>query len=156
MTTTARLAAVFALAAAAACASNPSAPAEPGPVRLTAQINRIQIARGATATAIFRLENTTDRPVTLHFNSACQVRPFIVSRPGDAVVYPAGGSWACAQVVTEVTLAPRSVIDTELTVISGASTPDHVGLAPGDYAFFARLDSREISLESDRVTLQVL
>lgn len=155
MTARTGLLAVLALAS-AACASNPSAPAGPSPVRLTAQINRIQVARGATATAIFRLENPTDTPVTLHFSSACQVQPFIVTRPADTVVYPAGGSWACAQVLSEVTLAPHSVIDTELVVINGATTPGHVGLAPGDYAFFARLNSREASLESDRVTLQVL
>ena len=44
----------LAFAAVPSCAANVTGPDRPGPVRLTAHINRIQIAPLATATATFR------------------------------------------------------------------------------------------------------
>lgn len=147
---------VVIVALAAGCAANPSGPQPTGQVRLTAHVNRIQIARGATAVATFRVENGTGGTVTLHFSSGCQVMPFIVTRPGNQFVYPSTGGWVCTQALTELTLPPNGVSVTEVTVINGATTPDAVGLAPGTYEFYARLHSSEMTLESERVILEVL
>lgn len=144
-----------ALAVAIACGSSPNAPEQTGPVRLTAQINRSEIAAGGTAVATFRLENVTGNPITLNFPSSCQVRPFIARRASNEVIYPSGGGWVCLTVVTSLTLAPRSVTVTELNLIAGAGAFDQVALAPGEYALFARLESHEHTLESPRVMLTV-
>lgn len=144
-----------ALFAAASCAARVTGPDHTGPVRLTAHVNRIQIASLATATATFRVENGSPNTVTLHFNSGCQIMPFIVKQPNQ-VVYPAGGGWACTLALTELTLPPNGVSIVEVTVINGSSQGELVGLAPGDYVLYARLDSQELELESERVTLQVL
>lgn len=149
---------VLALAALAApaCGASPAAPPQTGPIRLTAQVNRIQVTPGTTAVATFRLENVTANTVTLNFSSSCQILPFIVKRPANQVVYPAGGGWACAQVLTSITLPPHGVTVREITVTSGVQAFDLVALPPGDYAFYARVESVEYTLESERVALQVL
>jgi hypothetical protein len=143
------------LAAAVACGSSPTSPDQTGPVRLTAQINRTEITTGGTAVVSFRLENVTANPITLNFPSGCQVQPFIAKRPSNDVIYPGGGGWVCPAVVTSLTLAPHSVSVTELNVGAGAAAFDIVSLAPGEYSFFARVESREHTLESPRVTLTV-
>ena len=144
-----------ALAAVIACGSSPTSPDQAGPVRLTAQVNRTDITSGGTAVVSFRLENVTANPITLNFPSSCQVQPFIARRPANDVIYPSGGGWVCAQVVTSLTLAPHSVTVTELNVGAGAAAFDLVSLAPGEYSFFARVASFERTLESPRVTLTV-
>ena len=63
---------------------------------------------------------------------------------------------ACAQVLTSITLPPHGVTVREITVTSGAQAFDLVALPPGDYAFYARVESVEYTLESERVALQVL
>jgi hypothetical protein len=146
---------VIALAA-PACGASPAAPPQTGPVRLTAHVNRIQVTPGATAVATFRLENVTANTVTLNFGSSCQILPFIVKPPANQVVYPAGGGWACAQVLTSITLPPHGVTVREITVTSGVQAFDLVALPPGDYAFYAKVESVEYTLESERVALQVL
>ena len=140
----------------AACASNPNAPGQTGPVRLVAHIDRIQIASGAVATATFRIENDSAQTVTMHFNSGCQILPFIARQPSGQVVYPADGGWVCTLALTEITLPPGGAAIREVTVVNGPSQRELVGLAPGHYVFFARIQSQEYTLESPRVTLQVL
>ena len=140
----------------AACASNPNSPEQTGPVRLTAHVNRSQITPGATATATFRLENGTGQTITLHFNSGCQILPFVARQPAGQVVHPTGGAWMCTAALTEVTLPPNGVAIREVTVVNGPSQGEIVGLSPGDYVFFARIQSREYTLETERVALQVL
>ncbi|MEX2270653.1 MAG: hypothetical protein WD690_04250 [Vicinamibacterales bacterium] len=151
-----RSALVLFVVLASACGASVTGPGQVGPVRLTAHVNRIQIAPGATAVVTLRLENLTSSPVTLDFGSACQVMPYVVRRPGNEIVYPSGGGWGCAAVVTSLTLPANGVVDRELEVIAGETSGDRVGLLPGDYVFFARLHDRVYKLESNRVTLQVL
>lgn len=145
----------LALVAGVSCSVNVNGPDQTGPVRLTAHINRIQIAPLATATATFRVENGSPTTVTLHFSSGCQIMPFIAKQPNQ-VVYPAGGGWACTLALTELTLPPNGVSIVEVTVVNGPSQGEQVGLTPGDYVLYARLKSQEYELESERVTLQVL
>lgn len=161
---TRRIIAAAALALGAGCASAPTLPPQTGPVRLTAAINRAQIARGGTATVSFRLQNVTSRAVTLEFGTGCQVMPYVLRSPANEVVYPEGGGWVCTMALTEMTLAPNSVTVTELTVLASDPPADPPGLPPGrfaffappgEYAFFARLESRQHTIESGRVTLVV-
>ena len=144
-----------ALVFAIACGSTPTAPDQTGPLRLTAQINRSEISSGGTAVVSFRLENVSSRPITLGFPSSCQVQPFIARRPSNEVIYPSGGGWVCLTVITSLTLAPHSVTVQELNVIAGAGAYDLVALVPGEYSFFARVESMEYTLESPRVSLTV-
>jgi len=159
-----RAALAAALALAAGCASAPTPPSQAGPVRLTATIDRPQIERGGTATISFRLENVTTTPVTLQFGSGCQVMPYVLRRPANEIVYPKDGGWICTMALTELTLAPRSVTVTALTVLASDPPPTSPNLPPGTFAFFAppgeyvvfaRLESRPSRLESGRVTLTV-
>ena len=143
------------LLATIACGSSPTAPDQTGPVRLTAQIDRSEIASGGTAVVSFRLENVTSSAITLSFPSSCQVQRFIARRPSNEIVYPSGGSWVCLTVVTSLTLAPNSVTVSELALVAGDSTSSRVGLAPGEYTAFARVQSMEHTLESARVSLTV-
>ena len=151
-----RVAAFLLLIAASGCAANPAGPWRQGPLRLTATIDKIQLAPGATAVATFRLENTGSTAVTLDFSSSCQVMPFIALRPSNQIVHPAGGGWACATVLTQLTLAPNSAHDVQLQVIGRDARPGLVTLPPGDYAFFARVESTQHALQSAPVSLSVL
>jgi hypothetical protein len=152
---TARVLALATLLVASGCAASPTAPSNQAPLGLTANVNATQLSPGATAVATFRLRNTGTSSVTLNFNSSCQVMPFIARHPSSEIVYPAGGGWGCATVLTQLTLAPGETHDVEVRVIAGETRPGFVTLPPGDYAFFARVESREHTLESARVMLQV-
>lgn len=140
---------------AAGCSGNPNAPQPQGPIHLTGQVNASALAPGQVATVTFRLENSSSNTITLNFPSACQVMPFIARRPANDVVYPGGGGWACAQMVTSLTLAPNSVTTTEVQVRAGLTDYPVVGLAPGTYAIYARLDDMTYKLQSEPVTLVV-
>jgi len=103
----------------------------------------------------FRLENLTSTAITLDFGSTCQVMAYVARRASGEVVHPADGSWACATMLTELTLPPDGVNTTELRVTGGSGTGEVVGLPPGEYVVFARLHDRVHKLESNRVTLNV-
>jgi len=140
---------------AAACASNPAMPQQTGPVRLSAHLDRTQIGAGQTATVTFRLQNTTASPITLDFSSGCQLMPFAVKRPSNEVVYPEGGSWACTMALTELTLPANGEELRQVIVTTSDGSSPRIALPRGEYEFYARVESRQYTLESNRVTLTV-
>lgn len=143
------------LAQAATCASNPATPAQNGPLRLTAQTDRADVAPGVVATATFRLENVGASAITLDFSSGCQLMPFIEKRAPKQIVHPEGGSWMCTMAMTQLTLGPGESKTIDVRVTSGEGTRPIVGLPPGEYALFARIESLQHTLESPRVNLTV-
>ena len=104
--TLARLALVGLASILAACGTaSPTSPSEQGSLRLTASVNRSVIPAGEVATLTFRLENGASHTVTLNFSDSCQLMPYVASASG-SIVYPPGGGWYCATVVTSLTLQP--------------------------------------------------
>jgi hypothetical protein len=70
--------------------------------------------------------------VTLHFSDSCQLMPYVASSSG-LIVDPPGGSWACATVLTSLTLAPGEVRSEEVHVGSAAQGPyRYVQLGAGE------------------------
>jgi len=148
-------AALLACLVLAACErTSPSAPSDPSPLRLTAAISQSELRPGDTATLTFRLENTGPDAVKVQFPSACQIMPFI-AQPSGTVVYPGGGRWACAQVLTAISLAPGGVKIEELRIQGGLSERSSVyGLPAGDYVSYARIDGSYV-LQSAPVAFRV-
>jgi len=145
---------LFSLVLAACNGSSPSSPSDSPALRLTASISQTILQPGDIATLTFRLENAGPETVTLQFPSACQVSPYIESLPG-TVVYPGGGQWACAQILTSLTLAPGASKVEELRVHGGMSELSSVlGLPPGDYAAYARIENAA-TLQSEKVAFAV-
>jgi hypothetical protein len=144
------------VALALACAANPAAPGQSGPLRLTAQADRAQIKSGEAATITFRLQNTSSTAVTLDFSSGCQIMPYAARRGSDEIVYPEGGAWACTMALTQLVLPANGEKVVELVAVrDGEHTSSRVRLQPGEYAFFARVESLQHKLESNRVALTV-
>lgn len=150
---------VLSIGAAASCASTPATPTQPGPLQLSAQIDRPQISVGGTATVTFRLRNTTETALRLDFGTGCQVMPYGVRRPSNDVVFPEGGDWACTLMLTQLVLPPRGERVTGVTIVAGGApgpaSGTRVHLPPGEYAFYARVESLHHTIESPRVTLTV-
>jgi hypothetical protein len=66
------------------------------------------VTPGDTVRLVAHLANRNDFPVRLSFSSGCQVLPY-VEGPDGKVVYPHGGGWGCATVLTSLELAPGEV-----------------------------------------------
>jgi hypothetical protein len=148
--------AALACAMLAGCANQPDAPSTAGPLRLTASVTSATISEGHPATLSIRLENTGSATVTLTFPTSCQLRPYIVTTPGGETVYPAGGEWVCASMVTSLVIPPGGAATRQ--VVIGASQGDQgtdVVLPAGAYAAVARVDSGDYTLESNSVALTV-
>jgi hypothetical protein len=124
-------------------------PSDDEPLRITTTITQSTIPRGETATITFRLENISPVDIRLFFNSSCQLLPYISDSKAGFVVYPAGGNWACAQVITELTLKPGGAVTQEVRVRApeNGAVPG-VSLSPGDYETFARLDDLAFRIRS--------
>jgi hypothetical protein len=147
--------AVLSSLAVAAC-SNPTSPADSGPVRLQGTITQSTIARGDTATITFRLENTTTTSIVLNFNSGCTVLPYITDRQSGQVVHPSGGGWGCTAVLTSLEL-PSGGTKTVDVVVRAAETaaPTLVALKPGRYDAYATLEDTNYKLRSEAIVFTV-
>ena len=144
---------IAAVACGAAITTSPSQTA--GSLRLTARISQALIASNGTATITFVLENSGSDTVNLTFSDSCQISPYI-ARSSGPVVYPEGGSWMCATVVTHLSLPPHAskTVDLQLRAAAQASYP-YVALAPGQYSAYATVKSDLASLKSDPVVFTV-
>ncbi len=138
-----------------ACGGSPSTPSQPGSLRLTGSITRTVIAAGGTATITFELRNSTSNSVTLNFPDTCQLMPYITSSYG-LIVYPEGGGWVCATVITSLTLKPgeAKTLDVAVRAAATASYPD-VALGPGSYRAYARVPASQNALQSDPIGFTV-
>jgi hypothetical protein len=140
----------------AACGSaSPTGPSQQGSLRLTAGITRSVIPAGGTATITFRLDNLGSDTVTLLFGDSCQISPYIASASG-LIVYPEGGGWVCATVITSLTLPPGGSKSQEVQVQAAADASyPYVALGAGEYSAFAKVESRSYTLRSDPVRFTV-
>jgi hypothetical protein len=150
-----RILLAVACAAFVACGASPTSPSQQGPLRLTASITRSVIPAGETATITFRLENLGSKNVTLNFADSCRLMPYIASSFG-LIVYPQGGDWVCATVITSLTLRPAESQTREVKVGGvGQALDSYVPLGAGDYSAYARVPSNEHKLQSDPVRFTV-
>jgi hypothetical protein len=141
----------------AACGgASPSSPSpSPSGLRLTATISQTILQQGEIATLTFRLENTGSSAVKVQFPSACQITTYIATESG-TVVYPGGGAWACAQIVTALSLGPGEAKTEQLRIRGGLSDMSSVyGLPAGRYVAYARIDGSYV-LQSAPVPFTVL
>ncbi len=150
--------AVFILACAlvaSACGASPSAPDQPDALRLTASIDRTVIPPGETATITYKLENPGSSAVKLTFPDSCQISPYISSSFG-LIVYPQGGDWVCATVLTELSIPAHGSKTMDVQVRAGgqASYP-YVALGQGQYRAYARVKSSTQTLTSKTVSFTV-
>lgn len=137
-----------AVALAAGCSANVTAPTPPGPLRFTLQqAPTFAGIDGALFTA--RVENVSQNVIDLTFPSSCQFRLQFLDRSGQPVT-PVGGGVACATVITNQTLRPAQSFGQAFTVKAGtAPAPDATVLPAGDYTIVARLDDTTYRLTSD-------
>ena len=92
--------------------------------------------------------NTSDRAVTLHFPSGCQITPYVRNAAGQLIV-PAGGGWVCTEVLTTLEFQPQES-KTQSFVWSTDSLP------PGPYSVYATFAATEGSQESNHVAVVLL
>lgn len=148
---------ILACLAAAGCggADSPSSPSDQDALRLTASSTQAVLKPGDVATLRFRLENAGSSAVTLQFPTSCQISPYIATA-SRVVVYPGGGHWVCAQVLTSLTLPAGGTKVEELRISGGGQSEmsSVYGLPPGDYLAYARLEG-STSLTSNSVAITV-
>lgn len=138
-----------------ACSGSPTSPSQQGPLRLTAEITRIVIPSGETATITFRLQNLGARTLTLNFSDGCQLLPYIANASG-VIVYPGGGGWGCTLALTSLTLPPGGAKTVDVQVRAGAqATYGYVALVAGEYSAYAKLKNEVYPLQSDPVRFTV-
>jgi intracellular proteinase inhibitor BsuPI len=140
----------------AACGAAPSAPSEQGRLRLT--VEPLQTFAGSASVAEFalKLQNTDATPVAITFPSSCQVMPYVVERASGRIVEPSGGGWACATVITHLTLGPGETHTETAHVMAGtAPRSPYIVVAAGDYAIYARLEDSMFKLQSGSVSFTV-
>ncbi len=140
----------------AACGGNsPASPSSQGGLRLAGSTTRTVIPAGQTATITFRLQNDGSDTVTLNFSDGCQLNTYVAKVSGE-VVYPPGGNWVCTLALTSLTLRPGESTSQDVRVASWNSSLDaYTPLKAGDYLAYAKVTSRERSLQSDPVRFTV-
>ena len=149
------LAAVVTLGA-NACGGTITSPSTEGPLRITDQISQSVLAHGESTTITFRLENTGTESVKLSFSSTCQVMPYIDDARAAATVYPAGGGWVCAMMITSLVLPPGGVSVREVQVRAADTAPyPYVALPPGGYGAYVKVEDFTYKLRSKSVAFTV-
>jgi intracellular proteinase inhibitor BsuPI len=124
-------------------------------LRLTVTSSASEVARGMPVTLQVRLANEGASPITLHFNDACQINPYILNSLGKTVL-PEGGWRGCAGVLTNLTVTPGTDIVREFVWTGSTAFRSEEPLRPlptGKYFFSAEVPSNEVTL---RATLPVI
>jgi hypothetical protein len=151
--------AAFFVLGAAAC-EDPAAPSsvvvEDNVVRLTATASARELVAGTPVTLRVTLTNEGTKSVTLHFNSGCQILPYIRDERGVNVI-PEGG-WMCTAALSELTLAPGQAEIQEYIWTGSTAFRSEMPLRPlppGQYYFAAEVDSREGKLQTAPIELML-
>ena len=130
-----------------------------GPLVIDGSVGKSVLERGDTTMVSFRLRNVSKSAVTLQFSSGCQLLWFIAAWPGEPIIYPPGGVWACTLALTELNLAPGE--EHSIGMLIRAYPPpmpaiySGVPLGPGEYVIFARLQHTDFPLQSEVLHLTV-
>lgn len=148
---------VLLIASLTACGGGSVTGPEGTVLRLDVVVAQSVIDVGDTTSAVITLENLSSEVVTIGFPSSCQILPYIGAQPSDDNIYPGGGNWVCATVITELTLLPRAKKTKTLLLRGGVASGSEpaIVLAPGEYLISARLASSEFPLRADPVSLTV-
>jgi hypothetical protein len=156
------------LTLAAACA-DPSAVADRPVARdglvLTLAASPAAAEPGDTVRLVARLANHNEHPVRLDFGSSCQMLVYVAGAEGKTV-YPYGGGWGCAAVLTHLELAPGETAEREFpwtgqSYAYDAQRPGPVysPLPAGSYLAHATLsgtlNGEKIELRSNSEAVQV-
>jgi len=108
-------------------------------------------------TFTIRLLNEGTEGVTLHFNSGCQISPFIRTSSG-VVVLPSAGGWLCTGALTQLSLAAGESVVREYVWTGSTDWRSEMPLRPlpkGRYFFSAEVPSAEGMLRSRPVEVVV-
>ena len=143
----------------AATCQDPVAPSsvhvEENLIRLTASAAPREFVAGTPVTLRIALTNEGTRPVTLHFNSGCQILPYIRDARGVHVI-PEGGGWMCTTALTELTLAPGRPEIREYKWTGSTAFQSEMPLRPmppGRYYFTAEVEAGEVKLRTEPIEL---
>ena len=152
--------AAFAVLAAAACSESPSglASLRDTGLSISSGVSRTSIDSGQRVDLSVTLTNTSDHPVTLHFNSGCHVLPYVTTLTG-TVVAPGGGGWLCTAALTQLTFGPG---ESKTFTWAWAGGSDFAGgLAQagsepkGDYSFYASMTAAEGTYDTPRFLIHL-
>ena len=124
-------------------------------VRLAATASARELVVGTPVTLRVILTNDGTKPVTLHFNSGCQILPYIRNTRGINVL-PEGGGWMCTAALTQLTLLPGQSETREYKWTGSTAFQSEMPLRPlpsGRYFFAAEVESREGTLRTEPIEL---
>jgi hypothetical protein len=131
-------------------------PSATEPLSLGVEISAATVRAGVPATVTFRLRNNTPDVIRLSFSSSCQISPYIALHETNTIVFPEGGAWVCAAVLTELEVPPHGSVTRQIRIaIAGGRDAADAALRPGAYAAFARLEDAVYRLESPRASFRV-
>ena len=150
--------ATFLVLGAASC-QDPSAPSsvrvDDNLVRLTATASAREVVAGTPVSLRVTLRNEGTKTVTLHFNSGCQILPYIRDSRGVNVI-PEGGGWGCTAALSQLTLAPGQAEIREDTWTGSTAFRSEMPLRPlpsGRYYFAAEVGAAEGKLRTEPIEL---
>jgi hypothetical protein len=124
-------------------------------IRLTTSASAREIESGSPVRLRITLTNEGTETVTLHFNSGCQIMPYLRDWRG-ADVIPAGGGWICTGALTELALAPGQSAVREHVWTGSTDFRSEMPLRPlppGRYYFAAEVPAQEAKLRSGPIEL---
>lgn len=124
-------------------------------IQLTVSSSAPEVARGFPVTFRANLENVGSAAATLHFGDSCQIVPYLTDRLGQ-VVLPAGGSWGCLTVITQLSLQPGESVVREYVWTGSTDFQSEMPLRPlpvGKYFFTVKVPSGEATLS---VTTEII
>lgn len=98
-------------------------------VRLELSASHSEIRAGSPDTLRVRLTNEGRSSVVLHFNSSCQILPYISDADG-TIVLPHSGGWGCLAVLTEIRLLPGQSVRNEFVWTGSTSFGSEMPLRP--------------------------
>ncbi len=146
---------VATLLLAAACATEPrpaiillTTTVPDGPVLRTSFDTVPRWPVGVPDTVYVTARNTTDRTLTLHFGTTCQIMPY-VRNPAGQLVVPGEGGYVCAEMATVLQFQPA-----ETKSFAFPWSTD--SLPGGAYVAFAAFTAVETSGESNHATQQLV
>jgi hypothetical protein len=122
-----------------------------GPVTLTAVASKITLVAGETTIVTFTVKNVSTNTIRIDLPSACLVLPHVIDvGTGNTAE---GIGFACAAMLTSVTLAPNETKDVWFPFRAGSDRPSD--LRPGIYHVYAQLNDRVYQTTSETITLYV-
>ena len=124
-------------------------------IRLTAAASAREVVAGTPVTLRITLTNEGTKSVTLHFNSGCQILPYIQDARGVNVI-PDGGGYGCTAALTQLTLSPgQAEVREYIWTGSNAFQSEMLlrPMPPGAYYFSAEVEAHDAELRTEPIEL---